>query len=217
MQTDGDEYDEKPVHDLSAPSSRKVSSISEIYDSSRMFLKEYEWTEVEANEPPANDLDFQHTYSGQDISATNYISNFVRQSSTTSVCKRDIECDTDMLDFHKDIMFNIKSKCQNLSDLGLNKLSKAFVSTSFYQKYILPLLPMNSHRHQSVQSYTQNSNKASIHQKIKKLKLVSKNPFMSPLLASDDSLKQMPPVYFIVSMRVSQVKFIIYFSYQFMY
>lgn len=204
MQTDGDEYDDKPVCDPTTPRSRKISSISEIFDSSMMFLNQSEWTEVEANEP--SDNDFIHFSDKKKISeylSTDcYISNFVRQVTKKNghsvVCDNDIDGDYSLFDFPKDILFDIKSKCHQFANYGLNRLSNAFASTSLYQKFIFPLVPFKK-SNRSVQNSFARSDSVSVLQKIKKLKIVSKNPYMSPLLASDEHLKQMPPVYFVVS------------------
>lgn len=213
MQTDGDEYDEKPVYDTSAPGSRKISrkisSISEIFDSSMMFLKECEWTEVEANEPFANDFVDGHANPGNQsnpqICANSYISNLVEQSKQRKVLSFESETDAAQIsfDFHNDFLFDIKSKCQDFAKSGIDKVSEAFLSSTLYQKYISPILPVNIYSSQSFQSSFARSDSESVLQKIKKLKIISKNPFMSPLLASDEYLKQMPPVYFVVSFPLS--------------
>lgn len=205
MQTDGDEYDEKPVNDSSAPRSRKISSISEIFDSSMMFIKEYEWTEVEANEPFANDFDLQHSSSDKRnssyLSANSYISSVVEKSAkeneTNLVFESDMDTEQTSLNFHKDFLFDMKSRCKDFAQSGINKLSGTLVSTVLYQKFILPFIPFNTYSNKTTQNSFE-SNKVSVLQKITKLKIVSKNPFMSPLLAPDEYLKQMPPVYFVV-------------------
>lgn len=215
MQTDGDEYDEKPVYDSSAPRSRKISrkisSISEIFDSSMMFLKECEWTEVEANEPFSNDFVTHQanpdSQSNSQVCANSYISNIVEKSKERKEKVLAFESETDAaqisFDFHNDFLFDIKSKCQDFAKSGIEKISGAFVSSTLYQKYISPILPVNIYGSQSLQSSFARSDSESVLQKIKKLKIISKNPFMSPLLASDEYLKQMPPVYFVVSFPLS--------------
>lgn len=209
MQTDGDEYDEKPVNEKSVPGSRKISrkisSISEIFDSSMMFLKECEWTEVEANEPFSNDFVDNanpNNQSNSQICANSYISNLVEKSKKRKeVLAFESEADSAPIsfDFHNDFLFDIKSKCQGFAKSGIDKISEAISSSTLYQKYISPILPVNIYSSQSFQSSYARSDSESVLQKIKKLKIISKNPFMSPLLASDEYLKQMPPVYFVVS------------------
>lgn len=207
MQTDGDEYEEEPIYDSSAPRSRKISSISEIFDSSMMFLKECEWTEVEANEPFDNDFDFQYLNSSSDRNSNNphskcYIANFIHSITEKNKLRSDSESHRDaeqsLFDFPNDILFDIKSKCHVMANSSLKKLSQYFISTHIYQKYLYPFVPVESSPTQSNQSHSfTKSSTFSVLQKIKKLKIVSKNPFMSPLLAPDEYLKQMPPVYFV--------------------
>ena len=205
MQTDGDEYDENPGYDSSAPRSRKISSISEIFDSSMMFLKECEWAEVEANEPFPNDFASHHANheNSPQVCANSYVCELLEKSMKTNEKVLTFESDTDaeqtLFDFHKDFLFDIKSRCQDFAKTGIDRLSEAFTSSSMYQKYISPILPFNIYSNQSVQSTFAKRDSESVLQKIKKLKIISKNPFMSPLLASDEYLKQMPPVYFVVS------------------
>lgn len=205
MQTIGDEYEE-PVHTSSAPRSRKISSISEIVDSSIMFLNKYEWAEVEANEPSANDIDFQSlrsSYEDNGYQYTNfYLSNFNQLSvekEHTSNSNLDRDGDHSLFDLPKDILFDIKSKFLIVANLSINKLSQVLISTPIYQKYLSPFVRMNNCSNHPIQSPFCESSTSAILQKIKKLKIISRNPFMSPLLAPDEYLKQMPPVYFVVS------------------
>ncbi|XP_035215683.1 hormone-sensitive lipase-like [Stegodyphus dumicola] len=207
MQTDGDEYEEEPNHGASGTRSRKISSISEIFDSSVMFLKQYEWTEVEANEPSDVDLDVSaFGYEKETLNKpdkNDYIHDFLKEccSSIVNISSEDDEdhMEHDVFNLPNDIMFDIKEKFCAVAHSAINKLSQAFISTSLYQKVISPFIPLKIFPHQVLHSPFRSSSKSSILQKIRKLKIVSRNPFMSPLLASEEFLKQMPPIYFVVS------------------
>ncbi|XP_054708470.1 hormone-sensitive lipase-like [Uloborus diversus] len=202
MQTDGDEYDDERSRASSAPRSRKISSISEILDSSLMFIRQCDWIEVEANEPPVSGLDIQelvHRKKSVSNFLNDYICEFFKNySSETEDYESDDAEHTDFSIFSipQDIIFDLKTKFRMLSHIGLNKLTKAVMSTTLYQKVISPLLPIQSLNFQpKLQSDC--SFKPDILQKIKKLKIISRNPFMSPLLAPDELLRHMPPLYFI--------------------
>ncbi|GFU58081.1 hormone-sensitive lipase [Nephila pilipes] len=204
MTTEEDEYDVESEHVLSGRRSRKISSISEIFDSSLNFLKQNEWMEVEANEPSEKivenicyDTDDYTDY----VDSNNYMHGSIKEYDKKA-CEinksKDFSYDEEYIIFNLplDLFFDVKTKCQKVADTGLNKISDIFMSTSFYQKVISPFLPDIGLRSQNkIQSSTYD--KKSILQKIRMLKIVSKNPFMSPLLASDKELKEMPPVYFV--------------------
>ncbi|GBM06893.1 Hormone-sensitive lipase [Araneus ventricosus] len=200
MTTEEVEYDTASDH-LSGRRSRKISSISEIFDSSINFLKKCEWIEVEANEPPEKSVDITF-YSSENhtVDGSNYIRDFIENYEDGTTNKSQNESlnysrEFNIYNFPQDIIFDLKAKCLEAADLGLRKISEIFMCTSLYQKVISPLLPNMASPFQKKTQFSYN--KKSIFQKMKKLKIVSKNPFMSPLLASDDILKEMPPIYFV--------------------
>ncbi|GIZ04962.1 hormone-sensitive lipase [Caerostris extrusa] len=167
-----DEYD---VYDhQSGQRSRKISSISEIIDS---ILKDCTFA------------------------ATNYVDDFIEKygSEVDQKCQtEDISCNKEftIYNFPHDIIFDIKTKCQKAANMGFNKISEIFMSTTLYQRVISPLLPSIEFPSKNKKQPKCDKN-SSVFRKLQKLKLVSKNPFMSPLLASDDILKQMPPIHFV--------------------
>lgn len=200
--TEGDEYDVESEH-ASSGRSRKISSISEIFDSSLNFLKKNEWMEVEANEPSEKienvcyEADDYTNY----VDSNNYIYNSTKEHDkklSENNQNKNFNYDEEYIIFNLplDLFFDAKTKCQKIAGMGLNKISDIFMSTSLYQKVISPFLPDIGLRSQNKIQST-NDKKASILRKIRMLKAISKNPFMSPLLASDEILKEMPPVYFL--------------------
>ncbi|PRD37912.1 UNVERIFIED_CONTAM: Lipe [Trichonephila clavipes] len=200
--TEGDEYDVESEHALSGRS-RKISSISEIFDSSINFLKQNEWMEVEANEPPEKIENVCHEADDYTdfVDSNNYIHEAVKECDKKSYEENQnpsFSYDEEYIvfDLPLDLFFDVKTKCHKVADFGLNKISDMFMSTSFYQKVISPFLP-NIGLHSQAKIQSTYDKKASILQKIRMLKIISKNPFMSPLLASDEILKEMPPVYFL--------------------
>lgn len=204
MQTDSDEYVEDPDYDPSGKRSRKVSSITQIFDSSMNFLKQCQWTEVEGNEPEDTiDNALFRSQKCMALDSNNYVHSFLNEYNKEVEVSDPIEninCNKEhiIFSFPHDILFDVKTKCQKAANFGLAKISETFVSSSFYQKVISPFVPNIGIPHQE-KSQLKCASKSSILQKIENLKIVSKNPLMSPLLAPDDILKHMPPVYFVVS------------------
>ncbi|XP_055927146.1 hormone-sensitive lipase-like [Argiope bruennichi] len=201
MTTEEDEYDTAFEHVSSGRRSRKISSISEIFDSSINFLKQCEWIEVEANEPPEKSADIIfYSSENRSVDGSNYIRDFIEKYDDGAIKKSQNETwnyskEFNIYNFPQDIIFDLKAKSLEAVDMGLRKISEFFMCTSLYQKVIAPLLPNMASTSQKKAQFLYN--KKSIFQKMKKLKIVSKNPFMSPLLASDDILKEMPPIYFV--------------------
>ncbi|KAG8186027.1 hypothetical protein JTE90_004447 [Oedothorax gibbosus] len=202
MQTDSDEYDDNPDYGSSGQKSRKVSSITQIFDSSINFLKQYQWTEVEGNE--AEDTIDSAFYGSQKclaLDSNNYVHSFLNEYNKeieASYTIENINCNKEhtIFSFPHDILYDVKEKCQKIANFGLAKISETFITSSFYQKVLSPFVP-DIGLPQTEKKQLTCPSKSTILQKIKKLKIVSKNPLMSPLLASDDVLKQMPPVYFV--------------------
>uniref|UniRef100_A0A2L2YFM3 Hormone-sensitive lipase n=1 Tax=Parasteatoda tepidariorum TaxID=114398 RepID=A0A2L2YFM3_PARTP len=201
MQTDGNEYDEEPNQELSGRRSRKISSISEIFDSSMNFIKQSEWMEVEANEPSVVDEDsaFCSDKKQKLVKETNYVHQFMDDYSAVNFN----ETNEEMRDYKEhtlfsvphDIVFDLKTKWESVADSTLQMVSETLISSSLYQKFIAPFVPYKKYQNLTINKLS--DAKVSINEKMKNLKMVSRNPFMSPLLASDENLKEMPQIFFV--------------------
>lgn len=218
MQTDHDEYSEPKVS--SSLRERKLSSISEILDSSMSFLKENEWAEVGPNEPEAKSPDIiggnikKDEFAEQRVRFSNissyihyqdrslqqdYVTNFMRNFSRRSSYEAgDVDRWHDSsYTFPGDILFDVKQKFTTVLTLAAKKTAEYVEQNKWYKTLVSPWIP-SSLQPKVGQSVCCES-ESSIADKIKRLKLVTSNPYISPLLVSNDVLKEMPPVYFLVS------------------
>lgn len=218
-----DEYVEDSASLAKSPHERKLSSISEIFSSSIHFIKQSEWLELDPGEITANyssrtcssevkneagqnkleNLKIPNTFMESQLENYDYVATFAENyldclSSEGLPASPEDNKDHVIFNFPEDLIFIAKSKYSKFVLDTYDQISDFIGQSSILKKIVSPLTnflsatpPQADQNH-----FLPEEQKWNIAQKIKKLKMVARDPFMSPLLASDELLKDMPPVYF---------------------
>lgn len=215
-----DEYEESASLAKSSRE-RKISSISEIFSSSLHFLKQSECLELDPGELTANysgrshnlkdkNKDNQSKLANPQIASTfvksqnyDYVATFA-ENYLSSLSPEGLPGSQEenknyvIFSFPEDLIFIAKSKCSKFVLDAYDQVSDFIGQNSILKQFVSPFVNFLSTTppHADVSHSFPDEQKWNIAQKMKQLKMATRDPFMSPLLASDELLKDMPPVYF---------------------